>query len=400
MAKSNINLKLSNLVAKEAIGELLNKATLVRESDKTYASEFGNDKDRGRPTGSTISIRKPAIFTTDDNIVDLNLQGINQDYTTLTVKSTKVEIGEDRFQGAVEAPDTYSGLLQETGKSIGGALGSKLEKEAFAALYGNSAVVGTAANVLDAEYVANEQLVNNLYAGDAFVIGNPGFGRRLKSELVTLLNQGKSDAILDRNWIGYIDGKDVFESTVLGVYNMPAAPSTAITLTLTEGSATATASAAGLQVGMVVTFGFNLANAQTKGDTGIAASRSVIAVDGTTVTLSEAIYTEASGVKQNVALTSISGAQSITVVGQGASAVSYDQAFVIGRKAFTSFTLKPGKAQGPVTFEVAAEEDSGVKLTGIYGWSFTQEQNVLNVSTLYVNGVLRPEWISRVLIPR
>jgi hypothetical protein len=449
MAKSTLALKLSNLVVKPAIADLLNSATLVRESDKTYAEKFGNDKDRGRPTGSTISIPKPPIFSTDENITDLHIQSFSQDYTTLTVKSTKVEIGEDRFQGAIEAPDTYKGLLEETGSGLGGALGSKLETEAFRSLYGNNAVVGQSADVISAIYKGDEIQDSNLSNGTEILIGTPGFNRNLKEGTYQVYNQGKTGTVLDKNYLTDIDGKKVFKSTVLGILSMPAfASDGTYTITLpadpaavTPGTAesaifrdengtqryqisgqpvandtaiytnvqsnnyqvTASADLAALiQVGMVIELPYNLVNAQTKADTGLKATRQVIAKSGSTLVLSEPIFSARWGTKQNVAVNSIAaGAVAVTVVGADTTAHTYDRAYLINKKAFTFFTMKPGKAAGGVeNFEVSAEEDSGVKVAGIYGWSFDLEMNVLNLSTLYCGGTLRPEWITQVLIER
>jgi hypothetical protein len=397
MAQTQNELKLSSLVGRKAAAVMAQNVVLARYASKAWESEFGNNKDRGLPTGSTINIRKPGIITFKDNVTDSTIQAMTETQVPLTLEGRGADIGADLFQSTLQFPGTKPEADARFGKQIGAALGAVADTYLAGKLAPNYTFVGSTTDPMDAVYSAGAAIEEALldYLPRKWAISSR-MNQLIKSgpEQVVVVNQGST--IAPQGGVRTIDDTEARVCQALSAVNVTAYSGSFSGLT--EGGSTLTASAtAGLYVGMPLTLGVNGVNYNTKADNGIEAQRTIVAINGSTVTISEPVYTEASGKNQNVAATTIAD---VSVAHVALDAGTYAQGILMVEDSLAYASMFPVYApSGATEFVVEAEQEASGLVRARANWMYSPSEKInrLSINTLLGGVTVLPQGQVRVL---
>lgn len=384
-------------VAKEALRGLHNSSTLIGNCDRKYTKEFAKE---GAKAGRKVVIKKPARFVATEG-KSYQPQAIEEDTATITIGlPTGVHFEMDLLEATLDIDQNKADYSKRVIMPAGRALGAKVESKGYKTLAQNvnNSIVLAAAPTLKDFNRAKSFLDRNLAP-----IGNriSAIGSNTEVELTdsikTLYNaQAVVDAAIRKGEISEAVGLRWMTTQLGYIHTNGGGTGKTITLTFsTSGAATCTlggANAADAKVGDSVNLGVNLVNPETKDDTGIKAQRTIVAIAGSTATLSEPVWWN--GVGQNVS------AQPTSAAILGVAGQSYLVDCVYHRDAITLVNpdlYEPKNME--MSFRTDGEFDPNLSILFTRSYADGDMSLRNRLDGLFTWQVLRPEWGVRVMTP-
>ena len=402
----NSILKTSGYVAKEAALGLYNKSLLLAAVDRQYAAEFGITAG-GAKVGSSITIRKPAIFLTTNN-VDLTVSAFTEQSIVVKLATrTGVHFDLDTQQVTLDIESEGKGYSERTLQPAGEAIGSAVESNGFkliANTASNFSVVESAGyDVTKLKAVIakmNASLTKQLAPrNDRWAFFSSDFEADFVAGNYTLfhsneeLEKGYKDATVSRFAGLDIGSTDLVYSRLNG-----AGGDAGFTVSAyTEGSNSITVTHATLIADVVVgdkltITGCNLVNAQTKkAYVGVGVQRTVqaiTAVDATHIALTiEPIWFTATDSRQNVSATPVGK----SIVWLGTKGKNYVCIPVLQK---SSVTFASADLYLPRNVEMAAREKAmDISLRFIRDYRIGTDDLPNRLEILGDFFAVRPEWM-------
>ena len=384
-------------VAKEALRGLHNSSTLIGNCDRKYTKEFAKE---GAKAGRKVVIKKPARFVATEG-KSYQPQAIEEDTATITIGlPTGVHFEMDLLEATLDIDQNKADYSKRVIMPAGRALGAKVEAKGYKTLAQNvnSSIVLAAAPTLKDFNRAKSFLDRNLAP-----VGNrvSAIGSNTEVELTdsikTLYNaQAVVDAAIRKGEISEAVGLRWMTTQLGYIHTNGGGTGKTITLTFTtSGAATCTlggANAADAKVGDAVNLGVFLVNPETKESTGVLAQRTIVAIAGSTATLSEPVWWN--GVGQNVS------AQPTSAAILGVAGQSYLVDSVYHRDAITLVNpdlYEPKNME--MSFRTDGEFDPNLSILFTRSYADGDMSLRNRLDGLFTWQVLRPEWGVRVMTP-
>lgn len=399
------------VVAKLAAGMLEDKIQFAKSIDMADGSDLAGKN--GYNSGDTVYISKPARFTVGSTAdITSGIQDVNEEKAALTLNVRKV-VGIALTSSEIATDMALAGWAKRVLEPAVSAIAQDIEKSFLQTATQNvyNGVGSAGSTVFDNDTLLSaNQKINEFACPDMdnrFALLNP-FATRSATNARKGLFQSASN-IADQYKKGYIGESDGFSflSNNL-VYNHTTGTSnvTGVTLSATVTNGTATIALTGLGNTLTLTAGtvFQVAGANavhpiTKQDLGYA-KQFVVTTGGTssaggalTVTVSETIYSSASGALQNVSALPASGA-AVTFF-QPTASTTRAQNLCFHKSAFRMVSA-PLVLPGGTDMAAQAMSDSGLYVRVVRDYEPLTDRLIMRLDFLGGIATVRPEWAVRV----
>lgn len=385
-------------VAKEALRGLYNNSTLIANCDRQYTKEFARE---GAKAGRKIVLKKPARFVATTGKT-YQPQNIEEDTFTIALGDvTGVHFELDLLEATLDIDQDKADYSKRIIMPAGHSLGSKVESLGYKALSCgvNSTILLAGTPTIKDFNRAKAILKRNLApAGDRICTIGSDTEVELTDSLKTLYHsQALVDAAILKGEMTDAVGLRWLGSDLTYIHTNGGGTGKTITVTIPGTTETETVTLGGAnytdaKVGDALNLGVKLVNPETKDFTNLAAQRTIIAINGTTATLSEKIVW--SGVGQNVS------AKPTSVTFIGTAGVSYQVDMVYHRDAIT---LVNPDLYLPKNMEMGFRTDGSFdpNLSILFTRGYSDEDMTLRnrLDGLFTWAVPRPEWGVRVMTP-
>lgn len=397
--------KVIDMVTKEALRIAHEKATFIKTVDRQYDDSF---KDNGRgKQGSTLRVREPNKYTRRQGSRVMDVQDQNETTQTITVATqdgVDMKFNSQELIQSVNSGASFDDLSKNYIEPAVAVLVSGIEADFLAfctkATPNLVGTAGTAITTLDVPGKARARLNQGLAPKDN--------NRNIQMDSVTMgaLVNGMSAYFNPSGAVGkqYTEGliartamADYYENE--RVWTLPNSADVAGTLdtyTVTEGDTDLTVT--GLTAAPVAGMVFTIAGVyDVHPETKVAyphLKQFVVTADSTTTDLnfSPAIYSSASGARQNV---SALPATTAAVTFVGAASTNYVNPIMYHKEAFQFVT-----ADLPLmddAHKCVRRVQDGLSVRVWMGSDIRNDELLLRLDILYGMAALRPEWACRMI---
>lgn len=391
-------ISLQEYVAKEALRGLWNQSTLIANCDRKYTKNFGNSDNM---IGRKLLVKKPARFLATEGR-NYQPQNIEEDTVQVTVdEPTGVHFELDLLEASLDLSQDKAEYSKRVLMPAGRALGAKVESKGYKALSQNvnSTILLASSPVLKDFNLAKAILEKNLAPkGNRISIIGSDTEVALTDSLKTLyhsqalveaaIKKGEMTDAVGLRWLGseltyiHTNGGGTGKTIAFTV------PGTTSTSTLTLGGA----DYASAKVGDGIKLGVKMVNAETKEITSLEAQRTIIAIDGTTATLSEPIVW--SGLGKNVS----AKPTSISFIGTAGVSYQVDMVYHQDAIALVNPDLYIPKNM-EMSFRTEGEFNPNLSMLFTRGYNDGDMTLRNRLDGLFTWKVMRPEWGVRVMTP-
>jgi len=379
------------IIAKEAALQLVNNLVFARLANKQFKADFG------MKVGDTVSYRKPVRFQSTSGAT-LNLSNVTETSDTIVINSREHVAWPFFSKDLTLTVDEYT---ERYIKPAAIALANKVDLDG-AGLYKdvyNTVGVATGSVDFDSMLDAKQKMTEfSVPQNDRFCALRPASSRSLLGSLTANVFQPSLvEDITKEASVGRLAGFDLFESQ--NALNHTAGTAATITLASNpaEGATTVslTAGTPGtLLKGDVITFeACNAINPVNYQDLGYAAQFVVTAdvsvTTATSVSISPALKSSASGAYQNVTALPTTGADEVTLL------ASHKANLAFQRNAFSLVTVPIDTPDGVVWSE--SVEYQGLSLRLIKDYDIVNDREIARLDVLYGWKTTYPDLATRVL---
>lgn len=392
--------KVIDMVTKEALRIAHETATFIGTVDRQYDDSF---KDKGGKIGSSLRVRKPNQYTRRQGSRVMDVQDQNEQSSTITVAT---QDGVDmRFNSAELIQSVNSGssfddlsknYIEPAVKTLVSGIESDFLAFATKATYNHAGTAGTAITTLEVPGKARSRLNQNLAPMDNRYIQMDSFTMAgLVNGMAAYFNPNKDgNERFREGFVSRTAMADYYENErIWSLTNGSDVACTLDTYTVTEGDTDLTVTSfATPTTGMVFTIaGVYDVHPETKATLPTLKQFTVTASStATTLNISPAIYSSASGALQNVSALPTTTA-ALTFVGNASA--SYVQPIMYHKEAFQFVT-----ADLPLMDDahkcVRINQD-GLAIRCWMGSDIRNDELLLRLDILYGFAALRPEWACR-----
>lgn len=407
MADSNRFLTISQITYESAM-TLKNKLQLGARVNREYSSEFAR---MGAKAGQTINIRKPPRYTIRRGAT-AQLQGIQEQYTTLTVAQAGIDLPFSSFDFTLSMDNFRKRYLDQAIATIA----NDIDQQGMVLYKGIPWMIGTPGVVpssyltyLQAGAILSEEAAPR--GDDRSLMLNPISMATIANANSVLFNPQGSisetfrSALLSQagGWQWYED-QNVTAHTVGPLGGTPlvdGASQTGSSL-LTKGWTSAAASR--LKEGDVFTLdGVYAVNPQSRLSQGrlrrFVVTADVSSTSGGAATLP--IYPpitppNADGTQTQFQTVTASPADSAALTVIGTANTISPQNIGFHRNALTLATVDMDVPRGAVEVERISDEDSGISMRCIYGYDVSSDVSMIRLDVLYGWALIYPELCVRI----
>lgn len=404
-------MKSVGVIAKLVAGTLVDNLTFCRTIDKADKSDF--DGKNGYKAGDTIQINVPALYTPGTNLdVTSAIQAINETRVPLAldiIQTVAVDLDSRELAYQVGLESLYNRVIKPAVQGIAQGVETICLDRACKATYN---IVGTAgATSFDTSTIlsAGQKLTEFLAPRqDRSVVLNPGSEASAVNARKGFVN---APTQVSKQYVtgamGSADGFDYYSGNLLPRLTSGTASGahTVTTTVSTQGQATINITGTGSQTltaGMTFTVaGVNAVHPQTKVDLGylqqfvITANATASSGAYTSVAISPAMYTSASGSLQNI--TAFPASSAVVTLGAGvgnAASTTYPQNLAYHRNAYRMVSVP---LVMPEAVEMAAQETyEGITVATVRAFDVRTRAMITRIDFLGGFCATRPLWACRI----
>jgi len=379
------------IIAKEAAIQVVNNLVLARLANKQFKEDFGVK------VGQTISYRKPVKFVTTSGPV-LSMQDVTEESDTIVISEHEHVGWNFDMKSLTLSIDEYS---ERYIKPAAIALANKIDfdgSDLYKAVYNASGTAGGEVD-FDAMLDTKQKLTEfSVMQNDRFAGLTPKAATQLlKSLTAGVFQPSLVEDITREASVGRLAGLDLYEGQNIRRHTK----GTALTLTLASNpaeeatSVSLTAATPGTLVeGDIISFAVcNAVNPVNRQDLGYAAQFVVTATTSvttaTSVPISPALKSSASGAYQNVTALPTTGSDVVTLVG------SHDANLAFQRNAFALVSV-PFQAPDGASWSESVEYQ-GISLTMVKAFDVVNYREIVRLDTMYGWKATYPDLACRVL---
>lgn len=404
-------MKSVGVIAKLAAGTLVDELQFCRTIDKADKSDY--DGKNGYKAGDTIQINVPALYTPGTSFdITSSVQAIQETRVPLAldiIQTVGVDVDSRELAYQIGLESLYDRVIKPAVQGIAQGVESTCLTRAQSAVYN---IVGTAgATAFDTSTIlAAGARMSDLLAprSNRSVLLTPAAEASAVNARKGFIND---PAKLSQQYIqgsmGKADGFDYYSNSLLP--NLTTGTATgAHTVTTTvslQGQSTINITGTGTQTltaGMTFTVaGVNAVHPQTKADLGflqqfvITAASTASGGAYTSVAISPAMYTSASGSLQNI--TAFPASSAVVTLGAGVgntASTTYRQNFAYHKSAFRMVSVP---LVMPEAVEMAAQETyEGVTVATVRAFDVKTRAMITRIDFLGGFAATRPMWACRI----
>lgn len=383
-----------DMITREALRIAHEKSQFIATTDRQYDSSFAKT---GAKIGTALRVRKPNQYvrTTGSRVMDIQDQAESNGTITLATQD-HVDMRFNSAELALSIDEISKRYIEPAVATL--VSGIEADYLAYAAK-ATANLVGTdntAITTLEVPGKARARLNQNLAPKDnRFIQMDSTTMAGLVNGMAAYFNPSKDGSERFREGlVARTAMADYYEND--RVWSMPNAADVATTLdtyTVTEGDTSitvATLSAAAV-AGMVFTIaGCNAVHPETKTDLGYLKQFTVVSSTTGEVTFTPAIYSSASGARQNVAALP---ATTAAVAFFGTASKTYVQPLMYHKEAFQFVT-----ADLPLmddAHKCVRRVQDGLSMRVWQASDIRNDELLMRIDILYGMAALRPEWACR-----
>ncbi len=404
-------MKSVGVIAKLSAGTLVDNLQFCRTIDKADKSDF--DGKNGYKAGDTIQLNVPAKFVPGTSFdITSSIQAIQETRVPLAldiIQTIGVDVDSRELAYQIGLESLYNRVIKPAVQDMAAGVENICLSRAMLATYN---IVGTAgATAFDTSTIlASRARISNLLApqADRSVLLNPDAEASAVNARKGFVNDSRE---LGKQYIsgsmGKADGYDYYSNALLPNLTTGTATGahTVTTTVSTQGQATINITGTGSQTltaGMTFTVaGVNAVHPQTKADLGflqqfvITAASTASSGAYTSVAISPAMYTSASGSLQNITAFPASGAVVTLGAGTGnAASTTYRQNLAYHKSAYRMVSVP---LVMPEAVEMAAQETfEGVTVAVVRAFDVRTRAMITRIDFLGGFCATRPQWACRI----
>jgi hypothetical protein len=397
------------VVAKMAAAMFADKTVFCKSIDKAEKSDY--DGKNGYNAGDTIYISKPARFTVGSTAdITSGIQDVKEEKVALTLDTRKV-VGIALTSAEIATELSLKAWAARVLEPAISAMAQDVEKTFIQkATQATANSVGTPGSTVfdtDLALSAGQKISENACPDldGRFFLLNPAANRSAVNARKGLFQSSSEIASqYKKGYMGTADGFDYLTNNLTYNHTNGAdvlAGVEATVLAIAEGATSigldGVASGATIKKGSVFTIAsVNAVHPITKADLGylkqfvVAADVTETASNQVTVTITEAIYSSASGALQNV---SAIHADEAAVTFLGSASTSYGQSLAYHKSAFRMVSVPLVTPDG---VDMSAQETvDGMTIRVVRDYDVLTDKLIMRLDFLGGLAAVRPEWAAR-----